>query len=175
LLKGYTLAVLAVSAGLCACARGGNATSAQALRPSASPMSLTPGHPITRTPAPTYLAQDYTRAGRPPLTVDEIGMIRDALAKVKPCQRAFLLYAFPSNPDFGLPLVLFFKEPDPTQVAHVFGTTGVYIQKDGEVFVTPIGVPRVPSSISFDVEHTGCSPGEHVHPWWNLSKTHPSN
>ena len=74
------------------------------------------------------------------LTRRQTSMIRFALAKVKPCQRAFLRYAFPQNGSY-LPFVLFFQTHS-YQWSHVFWTNNIYYKSlAGEEF----GVRQVTS------------------------------
>jgi hypothetical protein len=107
---------------------------------------------------PSYLAQDY-KDHRTPLTKSQIAMIRSALAQVKPCQRAFLRYAFPKH-GAGLDFVLFFLGP-PYAFPHVFWTNNLYYKPNlGEAFPGPSGVAPVQwNGLKWDIDHTGCVPG----------------
>lgn len=113
---------------------------------------------------PNYLAKDYGRTGQPTLTAAEVTRIRNVLAVIKPCQRAFLRYAFPKNSDF-LPFVIFFEPPasdlsqiheDPSEhpALHVLEEGDVdYKLWEGEVFVTP---DWESDKISVDINERGC-------------------
>ena len=107
---------------------------------------------------PTYVAKDYDVPGHPALTSNEIAMLREALRKVKPCQRDMLRYAFPSNAKSGIRFVVFF-EPwiTPTHPAHVFWTSDVYFKWNGKVFVTRRAGATVRSDIRYDIERTPCT------------------
>lgn len=119
-------------------------------------VSAPPSPNLNPSPWPTYLASDFDKSNHPQLSDTEKAQIQLALSRVKPCQRARLRYAFPSNSSFGLPLVLFFEPKLPTEAAHVFWTNGTYYKADGEVFASPEGVPRVSTDIAYDIDHTPC-------------------
>jgi len=77
---------------------------------------------------------DYDKPGHPPLTPNEVASIRSALARVKPCQRTLVRYAFPANTGL-MSFVLFFEPHDGGNVSHIFGETNMlYSPWDGQVF-----------------------------------------
>jgi hypothetical protein len=110
-------------------------------------------------PWPSYLAKDYETRGHPTLTRRQTSMIRFALAKVKPCQRAFLRYAFPQNGSY-LPFVLFFQTHS-YQWSHVFWTNNIYYKSlAGEEFAgSPGNEPPKWDGLKWDIDHAGCVPG----------------
>jgi hypothetical protein len=110
---------------------------------------------------PSYLAKDYGKAGQPRLSVAEVTKIRNTLAVLKPCQRAFLRYASPKNSDF-LPFVMLFqpstvseqKGGDLRPTPHILGEGNAdYEPWSGEAFVTPYWES---DKISADVNDRGC-------------------
>jgi hypothetical protein len=112
---------------------------------------------------PTYLARDYRKTGQPQLTGAEVTKLRNTLAVIKPCQRAFLRYAFPKNSDF-LRFVMFFEPSvaskeeggDLRPAPHIFGEGNAdYKPWSGEAFVTPYWES---DKIGVDVKDRGCSP-----------------
>jgi hypothetical protein len=109
---------------------------------------------------PNYLAKDYEKPGHPTLTTRQKSTIRFALAKVEPCQRAFLRYAFPRNGDDS-PFVLFFQG-QASSWPHVFWTNNMYYKPaDGEIFPGSGGDAPPPGQrfITWDIDHAGCVPG----------------
>src|ERR1700683_90063 len=110
---------------------------------------------------PSYLAKDYGKAEQPRLTGAEATKIRNTLAVVESCQRAFLRYAFPKNPKF-LPFVMFFQPSAATEqkggnlhpAPHILGEGNAdYKPWSGEAFVTP---DWESDKISVDVSDRGC-------------------
>lgn len=99
----------------------GGCNSRHAQRHEPGPISVASPSP---TPWPSYLAKDFENRGHPKLTTKEMKMIRLALARVEPCQRVFLRYAFPSDADV-LPFILFFQGPA-YEYPHVFWTNNSY-------------------------------------------------
>jgi hypothetical protein len=91
-----------------------------------------------------------------------MSMIRFALARVKPCQRAFLRYAFPRNGD-RLSFVLFFQGP-PYEWPHVFWTNNMYYKPiEGDEFPGASGdEPPKWNGLEWDIDHAGCVPGTNL-------------
>ncbi len=87
-------------------------------------------------PAPTwpnYSATDYKNDRKHSLTPSDVRALRKTLAALKACQRPYLRYAFPSNPDV-MPFVLFLNRTD-VSAEHVLWTNNQYIDRqDGNVF-----------------------------------------
>jgi hypothetical protein len=124
-------------------------------RQTPSPSPTTKGGPtIVTKPWPSYLARDYDKPGHFKFTVKEEALVRKTLAIVKPCQRAFLRYAFPSNGDMHMVLYLENLHGNP----HVLWTKNIYYQPlTGELNTLPGAEPEW-DGIQYDVEHAGCSP-----------------
>jgi hypothetical protein len=106
-------------------------------------------------PWPSYLAEDYREYHNFRLSSSQVALVRKTLALVKPCQRAILRYAFPSNPD-GVRFVLFFATSAGAW-PHVLWTNRVYFKVDsGEVFPMSGSFTFPENSIRYDVVHTSC-------------------
>lgn len=76
------------------------------------------------------------------LTRSEVAAIRRTLAALRPCQRQYLRYAFPANPEGLLPFALFMDRMD-VAAEHVLYTNNVYMDRDsGEVFPVPGPIPK---------------------------------
>ncbi len=106
------------------------------------------------TPAQTYVALDYGKPGEPSLTVKEIAQIETVLREVKPCQRALLRYAFPSNASSGKPMVVIFQIvelPNGYSGSHVFGASNQMYIFNGEVHPTMDTM-----SDEFAIKHEKC-------------------
>ena len=101
---------------------------------------------------PNYAAQAYRSFHKRPLTPGQASVIRKTLTLVKPCQRPFLRFAFPSNGQF----VVFF---DLSNVVwpHVLWTRNQYYKKlEGIVFTLP-GASGGSAGIASDVKSAGCN------------------
>ena len=112
-------------------------------------------------PWPSYAAVDYNRSGHPSLSRAEVGSIRSTLAKVKPCQRTLLRYAFPPQPN-SLPFVLFFEPEDGNNGTAVIGEPRTYyLVSDGEVISASPTDPAAEQiekfGIQFLINHTRCA------------------
>jgi hypothetical protein len=96
-------------------------------------------------PAPTwanYPALDYAADHKHVLTRADVAAIRRTLAALRPCQRQYLRYAFPVNPDGLLPFVLFMDRAD-VEAEHVLYTNNLYIDRfSGEAFPASGYVPK---------------------------------
>jgi hypothetical protein len=102
---------------------------------------------------PSYKALDY-RTARPRLSPSEAGHIRRILARVKPCQRSIVYYAYPSDGVANEPLVVFFKGAGNTS-PHVLGAGDEYFsQEDGDVKAYP---EDHPSSLAADIQNESCT------------------
>lgn len=109
----------------------------------------------------SYKALDY-RTARLPLTTREATQVRHILFRVKPCQRQFVYYAYPSNADEPEPLVVFFKDRRGSW-RHVLGERNeAYKQIEGEIF------PEAPGdhdySLEADIRAEPC-PGSRTAAW----------
>jgi hypothetical protein len=116
----------------------------------------------TASPWPTYGALDYRTPGRhPALTQAEVAKIRNMLARVKPCQRKFLRYAFPDPAENGdLPFVMFFGPYEAGHIPHVLGAGNVdYDPAEGRV--EPFILQQdVDYSLKADIDQLGCPKGD---------------
>jgi hypothetical protein len=125
---------------------------------SSSPAASEPA--LSPTTSPEYAAVDYDKPGHPQLTPDEVASIRSALARVKPCQRTLVRYAFPDSAE--LPFVIFFQ-PESGQGAPVFGEPRTYyLIVDGEVVTASPTDPYADQvekfGIQYIIDHQGCAP-----------------
>ncbi len=102
---------------------------------------------------PSYGAQGYRSFHKQPLTPSQASLIQKTLSVVKPCQRQFLRFAFPSNAG----LVLFF---DLSNVSwpHVLWTPNTYYKKvEGSVFTLPGATGGRNAGIESDIKSAGCN------------------
>lgn len=105
-------------------------------------------------PWPSYLATDYNKPGHFKFTDKEAALIKKTLALVKPCQRALLRYAFPSNGDMHMVLYVETLQGNP----HALWTNNMYYnQLTGELDTLPGSEPRW-NGLQYDVKHAGCAP-----------------
>jgi hypothetical protein len=109
------------------------------------------------TAVPEYAAADYAKPGHPPLTPNEVASIRSALARVKPCKRALVRYAFPAQRLF----VIFFQ-PEHGQGAAVFGEPrAYYLISFGDVVTASPADPYADQiekfGIQFLIDHKVCA------------------
>jgi|GEM_PF-5128628 hypothetical protein len=105
-----------------------------------------------------FVATDYNKPGHPSLSFAQMSIIREALDRVKPCQRTLVRYAVlgPNTDD----LILFFAVPH-GQGSHVFGTAiEVYFPDNGTEI--PMGADdpqaehREKQGIQWDIDHQPC-------------------
>lgn len=109
-------------------------------------------HPSPSATWPSFPAQDYRTSSGHSLRNSDVALIRKTLALIKPCQRAILRYAFPSNPEV-VRFVLFFQ----TAILwpHVLWTRNLYFKRDvGEVFALSGNLPFSEDNIRFEIENT---------------------
>lgn len=112
---------------------------------------------------PNYIAIDYNVSGHhPPLTPAQMARIQQILARVKPCQRPLVRYAFVPH-DRAIPflvgeedgLAFFFytnDEDEAGEILHVFDTNNIYYRED--VGLIP-GMRPYPS-IQQDIDEQPC-------------------
>jgi hypothetical protein len=106
--------------------------------------------------SPSYLAKNYrVPQQHPALTAEEAARIRAMLARVKPCQRAFLRYAFPSN---GGGMVMFFL-PHPengTQAPSVLGEGSLTYKTDDGTAEAPPPAIGEQHSLQNEIDRADC-------------------
>lgn len=114
-------------------------------------------HPASApAPWPSYAVVDYQRAGHPNLSGDELSQLRAVLARVRPCQRALLRYAFPKNAwSTASSFLIYFDGPGYSTGSYgqgrwVFGTDAFYEPSEGTA--APIVVPHGGHQNIADVE-----------------------
>jgi hypothetical protein len=118
---------------------------------------------------PRYFAEDYGRPDHPPLTAEEAAEIHWMLARVKPCQRRLLTYAFnsdgPSNDKVAgvdsRGFVMFFAVADPyyrwLAEPHVLGGQNIlYSYESGRVAAFP-NTEGTHFTLRDDIDRTGCN------------------
>lgn len=112
---------------------------------------------------PNYAAVDYDKPGHPTLTPDEVARIRSALARVKPCQRTLVRYAFPANASswHGWPSFVLFFQTDGGGV-HIFENAGtLYLPMSGDLYPTsnddPVSEQIEKFGIQYLISHQECS------------------
>jgi hypothetical protein len=93
------------------------------------------------------------------LSQSDASKIRDVLAKVKPCQKPLVRYAFPDNGH----MVMFFAV-GPNQLAHIFGEgNSYYLTVDNTAIVPPNDAEDIDSEkaihegVQWDIDHTPCT------------------
>ena len=105
-------------------------------------------------PWPSYKALNY-KAAHPALSATEEMHVRHILARVKPCQRDIVYYAYPSNSYSGEPVVVFFKGPS-YMWPHVLGGGNEYYKpEEGEVFPGASG-GDYDFSLAADIQNEPC-------------------
>lgn len=104
---------------------------------------------------PIYPAANYQSAHDSSLTSGDVALIRKTLTLVKPCQRATLTYAFPSNPRSAR-FVLFLRNSD-TPWPHVLWTQNMFFKPDSGLIFSALGkLPYSQTDIRYDTEHARC-------------------
>jgi hypothetical protein len=99
-------------------------------------------------------ALDYKTA-RPPLRPEYAAKVRRVLARVNPCQRPLVYYAYPSDVDNDYDVAIFFKGPAYNR-AHVLDGGNTYFDEvEGTVFPTPAG--GYDYSLAADVRNEKCT------------------
>ncbi len=151
-----TLMALAMLAGCNASTHSNQQPGSSSPAPSEPALSAIAVRPST---LPEYSAVDYDKPGHPALTPSEKAGIRSTLARVKPCQRTLVRYAFPES---RLPFVIFFQ-PESGQGAAVFGEPRTYyLIVDGEVVTAsptdPFADQVEKFGIQFLIDHEKCAP-----------------
>lgn len=142
------LAAILTAVALTACHRGSSDQTAY-MRSMSLP---TPFVSESASSLPSFSAETY-RTGHRTLTASQVALIRKTLVFVKPCQRDFLRYAFPKDPDY--PFVIFFQQSTPFEATPVLWTHNMYYDPhDGRVFATSDGYS--PNNTQFEVDHMGC-------------------
>jgi hypothetical protein len=154
----YALALSSVAAALSACSK----TDASNAAAGASPAASAPAAPIV--PAamrswPGFVAIDYGKPGQPNLSGADATRIRRVLARVKPCQRALVRYAFPGR---WAQAVMFFAIP-PDGGAHVFGEgDAYYVPNQDSVIPIPGDSENFgeieKQGLQWDIDHQPCAP-----------------
>jgi hypothetical protein len=102
-------------------------------------------------PWPTYAAKDYAKAVHPALTQAQIASIRRMLARVRPCERSLLRYAFTSN---GGHFIMFF-DTGSGEDPHVLGERNIYYQRR-EGRGIPVMGDGAGYSLQADIDKVGC-------------------
>jgi hypothetical protein len=105
----------------------------------------------------SMIAMDYDQPGHPNFTADQAARIRYVLARVKPCQRALVRYAFGGIDS----LVLFFAvTPGRGLGTKVLGTGEIYVPSDGtELPMNDNYTEQMQKEgIQFDIDHEPCAP-----------------
>jgi hypothetical protein len=114
---------------------------------------------------PNYLALDYRERGQPGLTPRQAASLREMLARVKPCQRRFVRYAF-TTAATGRQFVMFFGPFQGGVEPHVLGAKNLYYNpREGLSFPMP-GEP-VDYSVRADSIQLGCPAGDLITKWRN--------
>ena len=119
------------------------------------------GHRVPRWPS--YLALAYRKPGHPKLTKTEVGKIRKILARVRPCQRRFVRYAFSETDNTGRrgELVLFFGPGCPNIWPHALGESNAFFDpSDGRFFPVSDAGFRPDYSLRADMDRLGCPSGD---------------
>lgn len=113
--------------------------------------------PPTPTPLmwPSFSAEGYRRFEGRRLSPADTALIRKTLARVKPCQRATLRFAFTSDPNPQF--VLFFDNPKQIW-PHALWNRNLYFHRDdGSVIAAPPDDSVLPgNSIRYNIEHQLC-------------------
>lgn len=117
---------------------------------------------------PRYAAAAFTKPGQPKLTPTEKAKIRWMMARIKPCQRALLAYAFDSNGPPSAPnagedargFVMFFSDRDSQYPwlaePHVLGGQNiVYRYETGGVAAFP-NTEGFHFTLQNDINRTAC-------------------
>ncbi len=103
---------------------------------------------------PTYGAMEYKNDRKHTLTHVQIALIKKTLARLEPCKRKFLKYAFPSNPDV-MPFVLVLYRGD-VAAEHVLWTNNQYMDRhDGNVFAASLQMPDW-NGVEYDASAISC-------------------
>ena len=107
-------------------------------------------------PWPSFSVDEYRTFHKVTLSGGELSLIRKTLSLVKPCQRPFLRFAFPSDGGTEFPLVLFFQGSAPFEAIHALWTNNMfYDPHDGRILPMSGDNPKW-NGIQFEVDHTGC-------------------